>query len=105
MNQFCKLLSPGAALINRSIYNFSRKPLGFYMIPYDEQYESRDNESEIKRRKQRQVSSYGKFIHDNNDKNLTRKERQEKIKEFLDKTYSNQYTETHRNSLIYDNLK
>ena len=43
MNQYCKLLSPGAALINRSIYNSSKNPLGFHMIPYDEQYESRDS--------------------------------------------------------------
>jgi len=50
----------------------------FYSIPYEEQYESRDNESETKNKK---IISYGKFIEGNNS--LTHKERRDKIQEFL----------------------
>jgi len=60
------------------------------MIPYHEQYESRDNENEIKRRFDRwsgpSNNSYGKWIEEN--RGCSRIERQEKIKEFLDKFYS-----------------
>ena len=50
---------------------------GFYRVPYHEQYESRDNENEIKQR----IKSYGKFVYEN--PNSSRKERQKQIKEFL----------------------
>ena len=33
---------------------------GFYRVPYHEQYESRDNENEIKQR----IKSYGKWYED-----------------------------------------
>ena len=57
---------------------------GFYKVPYPEQYESRDNENEIKQK----VESYGKFVYEN--PNSTRKERQKKVKEFLDNYYPHQ---------------
>jgi len=61
--------------------------IGFNMIPYHEQYESRDNENEIKRRfDSSSENSYGKWIEEN--RGATRIERQAKIKEFLDKFYS-----------------
>ena len=45
MNKINKLLSPGAGIINRGIYNYPiKKPLGFHMIPYDQQYETRDSD-------------------------------------------------------------
>ena len=58
--------------------------IGFNMIPYHEQYESRDNETEIKRKYEN--NSYGKWLIEN--RGCSRKERQEKIKSFLDKFYS-----------------
>ena len=61
------------------------RTLGFNMIPYHEQYESRDNENEIKRRFAK-PNSYGEWIQQN--PGVTRIERQEKLKEFLDKFYS-----------------
>tara|TARA_Y100000590_G_scaffold453576_1_gene598870 strand:+ start:1185 stop:1424 length:240 start_codon:yes stop_codon:yes gene_type:complete len=51
---------------------------GFYRVPYHEQYESRDNENEIKQR----IKSYGKW-YEESDKPIIRIERQKKIKEFL----------------------
>ena len=74
---------------------------GFYKVPYPEQYESRDNENEIKQR----VKSYGKFVYEN--PNSTRKKRQEKVKEYLDNYYphsrdnKNRNAETHRNYNYY----
>ena len=55
-NKLTKLLSPGGSLINRGIYNYRKdgscewirnpikKPLGFHLIPYDQQYETRDSD-------------------------------------------------------------
>ena len=51
---------------------------GFYRVPYHEQYESRDNENEIKQR----IKSYGKW-YEESDKPIIRIERQKKIREFL----------------------
>ena len=58
--------------------------IGFNMIPYHEQYESRDNETEIKRKYEN--NSYGKWIEENRD--ATRIERQKQMKKSLDKFYS-----------------
>jgi hypothetical protein len=56
MNKINKLLSPGASIINRGIYNYRidgscgwirdpiKKSLGFHLIPYDQQYETRDSD-------------------------------------------------------------
>ena len=56
----------------------SQNNIKFYMIPYNEQYESRDNENEIKQR----IKSYGKW-YEESDKPIFHIERQKKIKEFL----------------------
>ena len=55
-----------------------KKPLKFEEVPYHEQYESRDNENEIKQR----IKSYGKW-YEESDKPIIRIERQKKIREFL----------------------
>ena len=62
-----------------------KHPKKFHEIPYHEQYESRDNENVIKRRFAK-PNSYGEWI--NNNPGVTRRERQHKIKELLDKFYS-----------------
>ena len=54
---------------------------GFYKVPYHEQYESRDNENEIKKR----VQSYGSFIHKN--PNSSKELRITKMKEYLEYYY------------------
>tara|TARA_Y100000817_G_scaffold237367_1_gene189422 strand:+ start:144 stop:353 length:210 start_codon:yes stop_codon:yes gene_type:complete len=52
------------------------------MVPYKDQYESRDNENEIINKK---TKSYGEFLYEN--PNSTREKRQKKVKEFLDNYY------------------
>tara|TARA_B100001093_G_C26773171_1_gene991107 strand:+ start:1111 stop:1407 length:297 start_codon:yes stop_codon:yes gene_type:complete len=70
----------------RNLYTASiNRSLDFYTIPYHEQYESRDNENEIKRRFNK-YNSYGEWIK--NNPSTTRIERQTKMKYFLDKFYS-----------------
>ena len=98
----------------RTIYSKPKRPLGFTMIPYEEQYESRDNENETKQKLKNDTLqetqqeyplwdaaetaaysiSYGKWLEEN--KNTTSIERQQKIKEFLDKTHHNKnsFTDT-----------
>ena len=73
-------------ILTRTMYTSSiKKPIAFNMIPYHEQYESRDNENEIRPNK-----SYGEWIKENLG-TTTRQERQIKMKEFLDKFYSTSY--------------
>jgi|TARA_B110000977_G_C11011929_1_gene468019 hypothetical protein len=89
MNQFCKLLSPGVTLINRSIYNFSKKPLGFHMIPYDQQYESRDSISiscnvseKILMNRKNYVKKFNPYLKSNVSDNLD-----QSLKDFYNKRY------------------
>ena len=70
----------------RSISTTTFKHTSFHMIPYEEQYESRDNENEIKKRKKIEMSI----------------ERQKEIKEFLDNY--NPYSNTKNTSHVSENL-
>jgi hypothetical protein len=81
----------------RGLYtNFiTKRPLGFYMIPYENQWESRDNENEIRVTQNNEneirfstpYKSYGEWVKEN--QGITNsKERQIKMKEYLDKFYS-----------------
>ena len=73
-------------IIQRCFYTTSiQRPLGFQTIPYKEQWESRDNENEI--RFSTPYQSYGEWIKENQGI-TTSKERQIKMKEYLDKFYS-----------------
>ena len=89
MNQVGKLLSPGVTLINRSIYNFSKKPLGFHMIPYDQQYETRDSKylvskisDKILMNRKQYVKEFNPYLKSNVSDNLDKS-----LKDF----YNNRY--------------
>ena len=89
MNNFCKLLSPGAALINRDVYNLLEKPLGFHMIPYDQQYESRDSISiscnvseKILMNRKNYVEKFNPYLKSNVSDNLD-----QSLKDFYNKRY------------------
>ena len=74
-------------LINMSrfrLYNTQiiKRSLSIHLVPYNEQYESRDNENEIRRKE-----NYGKWIEVNKGK-INKIDRQVEIKESLDKFYS-----------------
>lgn len=94
----------------RAIYMSSiKRSLGFNIIPYEEQWESRDNENEIRPnpkhirykldneneirfnneneiRFNTPYKSYGEWLNEN--KGLPAKERRIKMKEYLDQFYS-----------------
>ena len=89
MNRFCKLISPGIS-INRGIYNFPKKPVGFHMIPYDQQYESRDSNSYFIRKvsdkilmnRKNYVEKFNPYLKSNVSDNLD-----QSLKEFYMKRY------------------
>ena len=59
---------------------------GFYRVPYHEQYESRDNENEIKQR----IKSYGKWMEENKG-SINRTDRISKITEYLERDNLSDY--------------
>ena len=62
-------------LLIRNYTNYI-KPSKFYMVPYKEQYESRDNENEIIR------LSFGGWLEENKG-NITKSDRINKLTEYL----------------------
>jgi len=56
----------GPRLISRGIYNFHKKPLGFHLIPYDQQYETRDSKYLVSKISDKILQNRKNYIKDFN---------------------------------------
>jgi len=69
-----KMIKPVPKLISQGIYNFPKKPLGFHLIPYDQQYETRDRNY---------IKDFNPYLKSNVSDNLAHS-----LKDFYMKRYS-----------------
>ena len=83
------MIKPLPKLLNRVIYNFPKKPLGFHMIPYDQQYETRDSKylvskisDKILMNRKKYVKDFNPYLKSNVSDNLDRS-----LKDFYNKRY------------------
>ena len=85
-----RLMSPGASIICGSVVR-RQLPLGFHMIPYDQQYEQRDSNSnnfirktsdKILMNRQKYVKDFNPYLKSNVSDNLDRS-----LKDFYNKRY------------------
>ena len=83
----------GPRLISRRIYNFPNKPLGFHMIPYDQQYETRDSKylvskvsDKILQNRKNYVKEFNPYLKCNVSDNLD-----QSLKDFYMKRYMKRY--------------
>ena len=79
----------GPRLINRGIYNFPKKPLGFHLIPYDQQYETRDSKylfgkvsDKILQNRKNYIKDFNPYLKSNVSDNLD-----QSLKDFYMKRY------------------
>ena len=84
-----KMIKPLPKLLNRVIYNFPKKPFGFHMIPYDQQYETRDSKylvskisDKILMNRKKYVKDFNPYLKSNVSDNLDRS-----LKDFYNKRY------------------
>ena len=85
-----RLMSPGASIICGSVV-VPKVPLGFHMIPYDQQYEQRDSNSKnffrkisdkILMNRKKYVKDFNPYLKSNVSDNLDRS-----LKDFYNKRY------------------
>ena len=53
-------------IINRGIYNSPKTPLGFHMVPYDQQYETRDSKYLVGKISDKTLQNRKNYIKDFN---------------------------------------
>jgi len=87
-----KMIKPLPKLISQGIYNSRKKPLGFHMIPYDQQYEQRDSNSnnfirttsdKILQNRKNYIKDFNPYLKSNVSDNLAHS-----LKDFYMKRYS-----------------
>ena len=83
-----RLMSPGASIICGSVVR-RQVPLGFHMIPYDQQYETRDSKylvskisDKILMNRQKYIKDFNPYLKSNVSDNLDRS-----LKDFYNKRY------------------
>jgi hypothetical protein len=76
-------------LISRRIYNLHKKPIGFHMIPYDQQYETRDSKylvskvsDKILQNREYYIKEFNPYLKCNVSDNLD-----QSLKDFYNKRY------------------
>ena len=84
------MIKPVPKLISQGIYNFPKKPLGFHLIPYDQQYETRDSKylvskvsDKILMNRKQYVKDFNPYLKSNVSDNLAHS-----LKDFYMKRYS-----------------
>jgi hypothetical protein len=81
--------SPAASIVGRSVVGH-KVPLGFHMIPYDQQYETRDSKylvskisDKILMNRKKYVKDFNPYLKSNVSDNLD-----QSLKDFYNKRYS-----------------
>ena len=90
MYRYHHLMSPAASIVGRSVVGH-KVPLGFHMIPYDQQYETRDSNSnnfirkisdKILMNRKQYVKGFNPYLKSNVSDNLD-----QSLKDFYMKRY------------------
>ena len=88
MYRYHHIMSPGASIICGSVVGH-KVPLGFHMIPYDQQYETRDSKylvskisDKILMNRKKYVKDFNPYLKSNVSDNLD-----QSLKDFYNKRY------------------